>query len=61
MYNAPHSCFLLIGVGNGKLDEFHLKDVCEMTMEFQEQLKRQFMMQRANNEAGGRYQPFGMG
>lgn len=46
----------LKGVGNGKLDEFHLKEVCEMTMEFQEQLKRQFMMQRANNEADGRYQ-----
>ncbi|KAK7747593.1 hypothetical protein SLS62_009092, partial [Diatrype stigma] len=46
---------------NGKLGELHLKEVCEMTMEFQEQPERQFVMQQANNEAGGRYQPFGVG
>ena len=38
------------GEGNGKLDGPHLKQVCEMTRRFQEQLKHQFMMQRANNE-----------
>ena len=40
------------GNGNGKLNATHLKQVCEMTRRFQEQLKQQFMMQRANNEIG---------
>ncbi|RYP22908.1 hypothetical protein DL767_008956 [Monosporascus sp. MG133] len=47
------------GIGNGKLDEEHLKEVCEMTREFQEQLKRQFMMQRANNEVDTRFHSYG--
>lgn len=38
------------GGGNGKLDSTHLKQVCEMTRRFQEQLKEQFMIQRSVNE-----------
>ena len=37
--------------GNGKLSFKHLKEVCEMTRQFQDQLKENTMAQRYNNEA----------
>jgi SpoVK/Ycf46/Vps4 family AAA+-type ATPase len=38
--------------GDGRLTSGHLKDVCEMTRAFQEQLKENTLQQRYNNEAG---------
>jgi predicted ATP-dependent protease len=37
--------------GNGKLSDKHLKEACQMTKDFQEQLKENTMAQRYNNEA----------
>lgn len=37
--------------GNGKLTFRHLKDVCEMTKKFEDQLKENTMAQRYSNEA----------
>jgi hypothetical protein len=37
--------------GSGKLTFRHLKDVCEMTKKFEDQLKENTMAQRYSNEA----------
>jgi len=36
--------------GNRKINYKHLKDVCEMTMQFEKQLQENTMTQRYNNE-----------
>jgi SpoVK/Ycf46/Vps4 family AAA+-type ATPase len=41
--------------GDGRLTSMHLKEVCEMTRDFQEQLKDNTRMQRYNNEVMGPY------
>lgn len=40
-------------IGDGRLTETHLRKVCEMTRDFQEQLKDHAMQQRYQNEARG--------
>ena len=46
-------------LGDGRLTETHLRKVCEMTRDFQEQLKDHAMHQRYNNEAMGNYRGYG--